>query len=191
MTGALNLLVLEGPAEREWLAEAAGVVTFVTQHEPVIERRAVETLTREALAALKQTPADLALVSMWLAIGNAELAERGDAEVDALLTELIEGVQARGGVAALCTLFRHVAGPRAETQELRERIRVVNLRARRLSQRTGCFVFDLDRVLSHTGGASLQADVHGGGGEAVSSMLLDELVVLLPEMLGARPTEAA
>ncbi len=68
----------------------------------------------------------------------------------ALLEPVVERMLAEGTAVAVCTAFRHVAEPlqfRRETggMTLREIIRRTNLQVARLSQRTGCFVLDLDR----------------------------------------------
>lgn len=100
-----------------------------------------------------------------------------------LLEPIILRLQEAGAAVAVCTTFRRVQEPlqhrRAEgPPALREQIRRCNLEATRLSHRTGCFVFDLDRPLAYEGGATLDADCWGGG-ERAAELALDELMALL------------
>lgn len=113
------------------------------------------------------------------------------ADAAASLERVIEQLQGRGVVVALCNIFRHVREPREYRHghaplSLRERIRAVNLEAARLSHRTGCFVLDLDRALAHEGGAALNADCFGGSGRA-EELALEELFALV---LAAVPSAA-
>jgi hypothetical protein len=99
------------------------------------------------------------------------------------LEPVIDRLQERGSVVAVCAGFRHVKEPlqhrrREGPPSLREQIRRTNLEAARLSQRTGCFVFDLDRPLAEEGGAPLETDCFGGTGRA-AEIALDELMALL------------
>jgi hypothetical protein len=105
----------------------------------------------------------------------------------AALEPVIERLQAKGTVAAVCTAFRHVAEPlehrrQAGAPTLREQIRRINLEAARLSQRTGCFVLDLDRPLAQEGGESLGADCFGGDGRA-AEIAIDEFAALVLDAL--------
>jgi hypothetical protein len=105
----------------------------------------------------------------------------------AALEPVIERLQAQGTVAAVCTAFRHVAEPLEYRRQvgaptLREQIRRINLEAARLSQRTGCFVLDLDRPLAQEGGQSLRADCFGGDGRA-AEIALDEFAALVLDAL--------
>lgn len=99
------------------------------------------------------------------------------------LEPTIERLQAQGSAVAVCVAFRRVREPLEFHQadgalSLRQRIRQLNLEVARLSQRTGCFVLDLDRPLATAGGASLDADCFGGDGRA-AEIALDEFAALL------------
>lgn len=103
------------------------------------------------------------------------------------LEPVIEKLQAKGTVAAVCTAFRHVREPLEYRKPdgapgLRERIRRINLEVTRLSQRTGCFVLDLDRPLAQEGGESLGADCFGGDGRA-AEIAVDEFAALVLDAL--------
>lgn len=102
------------------------------------------------------------------------------------LEPLIERLLGEGTAVALCTTFRHVAEPlqfrNTDQLTLREMIRHTNLQIARLSQRTGCFVLDLDRPLAQEGGATLHADCFGGG-ERAQEIALDEFAALLFDAL--------
>jgi hypothetical protein len=109
------------------------------------------------------------------------------ADAAAALEPVIERLQAQGSVVAVCTAFRRVREPlefhrRGGPPTLRERIRQLNLEVARLSQRTGCFVLDLDRPLAQQGGGSLVADCFGGDGRA-AEIALDEFGALLLDAL--------
>jgi hypothetical protein len=117
------------------------------------------------------------------------------------LEPIIERLQQRGAAVAVCGAFRHVREPlehRAPSgsPSLRERVRQTNLEVARLSQRTGCFVLDLDRPLAQQGGASLNVDCFGEpsgaeGGESdaarAAELALEELAGLV---LDALPDDA-
>jgi hypothetical protein len=102
------------------------------------------------------------------------------------LEPVIAELQERGSAVALCNVFRHVQGApshRADDRnDLRHRIRAVNLEVMNLSRRTGCFVLDVDRVLAHEGGATLGADCFGGEGRA-EELAMEQLVALVMEAL--------
>ncbi len=105
----------------------------------------------------------------------------------ALLEPVVERMLAEGTAVAVCTAFRHVAEPlqfrpRDGRHDPAEIIRRTNLQVARLSQRTGCFVLDLDRPLAQEGGALLHADCFGGGARA-QEIALDEFAALLLEAL--------
>jgi hypothetical protein len=114
----------------------------------------------------------------------------------AALEPVIERLHDRGSAVAVCITFRHVREPleprkREGTAALRDLIRRTNLEAARLSQRTGCFVLDLDRPLAHEGGASLDADCFGGTGRA-AELALEELAAIVLDALpdDSMPSEA-
>jgi hypothetical protein len=116
------------------------------------------------------------------------------AEAAAALAPVIDRLQERGAVVAVCNAFRHVAEPLAHRRPvgppgLRELVRLTNVEAARLSQRTGCFVLDVDRPLAQEGGATLGADCFGGTGRA-EELVLDELLTLVFDALpdDAMPT---
>jgi hypothetical protein len=103
------------------------------------------------------------------------------------LEPIIERLQERGTAVALCTAFRHVKEPleqrgRDGPPALREVIRRMNLEVARLSQRTGCFVLDVDRLLAHEGGATLDADCFGGDGRA-AEIALDEFAAVVMDAM--------
>lgn len=109
----------------------------------------------------------------------------------AALEPVIRRLQERGTAVAVCTAFRHVREPLDHRPgdgppALRELVRQTNLEAARLSQRSGCFVLDLDRPLAQEGAAALEADCFGGGPRAAAAAL-DELAALV---LDALPDEA-
>jgi hypothetical protein len=117
-------------------------------------------------------------------VGVMPLTPEGAA---AQLEPLVERLLADGTAVALCTAFRHVDEPLQFRREnlamtLRETVRRTNLQVARLSQRTGCFVLDLDRPLAQEGGAPLHADCFGGGERAIE-IALDEFAALLFEAL--------
>ncbi len=103
------------------------------------------------------------------------------------LEPIIERLQRRGTAVAITSAFRHVREPLQHQQRtgpppLRELIRRSNLEVARLSQRTGCFVLDLDRPLAQEGGEALASDCFGGTGRA-AELALEELVALLMDAL--------
>jgi hypothetical protein len=117
----------------------------------------------------------------------SELPPMSASEASALLAPVIEELQARDTIVALCTAFRHVREPLDHRRQggppsLRERVRSTNLEIARLSQRTGCFVLDLDRALAEEGGAALAADCFGGDGRA-AEIALEELLSLVFDAL--------
>ena len=108
------------------------------------------------------------------------------------LEGVVEQLMERGQAVALCNVFRHVPEPLQHRltpgpDSLRRRTLMMNLEVARLSQRTGCFVVDLDRVLAHEGGAALNADCFGGG-ERAEELAIEELVAVvldaLPQLAG-------
>lgn len=107
----------------------------------------------------------------------------------AALEMLIDGLHSKGTAVAVCTAFRHVLEPLEHRQSkslaLRDRIRRLNVEIARLSNRTGCFVLDIDRVLAQEGGRSLQTDCFGGTGRA-AELAIDEFLATL---LDARPDD--
>ncbi len=116
-------------------------------------------------------------------------------EAASALEPVIGRLHERGAAVAVCTSFRHVREPlehrrREGAPSLRELVRRTNLEVARLSQRTGCFVFDVDRPLAQEGGASLGADCFGGTGFA-ADVAVDELITLLFDALpdDLMPTE--
>lgn len=103
------------------------------------------------------------------------------------LEPVVESLLANGTAVAVCSVFRHVREPlelrgHAKQSSLRERIRQLNLEIAHLSQRTGCFVLDLDRPLAQEGGAALGADCFGGEGRA-AEIALDEFAALVLDAL--------
>jgi hypothetical protein len=152
-----------------------------------------------AITALRHRDGGLFLAhrglrASWNAAAQAAVAEECvellPLTPEAAITQLepiVERLLAAGTAVAVCTAFRHVAEPlqfRRETggMTLRELIRRTNLQLARLSQRTGCFVLDLDRPLAQEGGAPLRADCFGGG-ERAAEIALDEFAALLFEAL--------
>lgn len=112
------------------------------------------------------------------------------------LEPVIQRLQARDVTVALCMTFRHVptyiAHRRVDASStLRDLVRGTNLEVARLSQRTGCFVLDLDRPLAQEGGASLAADCFGGAGRA-AELAVEELLGLVFDAIpeSAFPAEA-
>jgi len=105
----------------------------------------------------------------------------------AALEPIIERLQQRGAVVALTSAFRHVQEPLQHRlmggpPALRELVRRTNLEVARLSQRTGCFVLDLDRPLAERGGGPLGADCFGGAADA-AELAVEELVALIADAL--------
>jgi hypothetical protein len=139
-----------------------------------------------------------ALRSSWVAETVARIAAEcteeppmSPMEAAAALEPVIVSLQERGTAVAVCTAFRHVrtlpdGADQIGARSLRDVIRCLNLEVAHLSQRTGCFVLDLDRPLAHEGGAALDADYLGGDGRA-AEIALDEFAALLLEAL---PDEA-
>jgi hypothetical protein len=100
---------------------------------------------------------------------------------------IIDRLQQRGAAVAIVTAFRHVREPLRHQASvglppLRELIRRANLEVARLSQRTGCFVLDLDRPLAQEGGDPLATDCFGGTGQA-AELAMEELVALVMDAL--------
>jgi hypothetical protein len=119
-------------------------------------------------------------------------AEEALAALEALVVQLLDG----GAAVAVCNAFRRVREPLSfqgseGRAPLREQVRALNLGLARLSQRTGCYVFDIDRPLAQEGGAPLDADCFGGEGRA-AEIALDEFGALLLDALpdGFMPLEA-
>jgi hypothetical protein len=148
---------------------------------PALRHRDGGVLLPHAGLRAQWTEAQAALVT---AECSAEAPMAPDAAVRAL-EPVIERLLDAGSAVAVCTAFRHVgsavASPDAAAA-LREDIRRCNLEVARLSQRTGCFVLDLDRPLAQEGGASLQADCFGGAGRA-AEICLDEFAALVLDAL--------
>lgn len=99
------------------------------------------------------------------------------------LEKVIDRLHSRGSRTAVTMAFRHVLEPLAHRRvegaaTRRELVRQANLEVARLSQRTGCFVFDLDRPLAHEGGARLAADCQGGA-DAAAEIALEEFAALV------------
>jgi hypothetical protein len=118
-------------------------------------------------------------------------ADAAIAAIEPLVVRLLDGATA----VAVCNAFRRVREPlacqRGEGRlPLREQVRALNLGLARLSQRTGCYVFDIDRPLAQEGGAPLDADCFGGEGRA-AELALDEFAALLLDALpdGFAPLE--
>jgi hypothetical protein len=108
----------------------------------------------------------------------------------AALEPVIERLHFQGSAVAVCTAFRRVREPLEYritdgAPTLRTRVRELNLEIARLSQRTGCFVFDMDRPLAQEGGATLDADCFGGEGRA-AELALEEFAALA---LDAQPDD--
>jgi hypothetical protein len=108
-------------------------------------------------------------------------------EACAALQPHINHLLEAGTAVAVANAFRHVRAPlehrrAGESPSLRDLVRGINLEAARLSQRTGCFVLDVDRPLAQEGGAALGADCFGGGDRA-SELILDELLALAMDAL--------
>ena len=100
---------------------------------------------------------------------------------------VIERLHFQGSAVAVCMAFRHVREPLEfrvtdGAPTLRTRVRELNLEIARLSQRTGCFVFDMDRPLAQEGGATLDADCFGGDGRA-AELALEEFAALALDAL--------
>lgn len=100
---------------------------------------------------------------------------------------IIDRLQQRRTAVAIATAFRHVREPLQHQASLgppplRELIRRANLEVARLSQRTGCFVLDLDRPLAQEGGEPLTTDCFGGSGHA-AELALEELAALVMDAL--------
>lgn len=205
MAADRTILLLEGDAEARLLADAEAALEALfagggmrllraraVRPEWLAEGAAVPAAARaevEAARALLAQDHRLVLYAPLPALA-ADAALAPDALL-AALEPLVEAWLARGAQVALCTAFRHVPGPlehRAGGSEpLRERIRALNLGIARLSQRTGCFVLDLDRPLAQEGGATLGADCFGGEGRA-AEIALDEFAALV---LDALPDDVA
>jgi hypothetical protein len=105
----------------------------------------------------------------------------------AALEPVIERLHYQGSAVAVCTAFRRVREPLEYritdgAPTLRMRLRELNLEIARLSQRTGCFVFDVDRPLAQEGGATLDADCFGGEGRA-AELALEEFAALALDAL--------
>jgi hypothetical protein len=105
----------------------------------------------------------------------------------AALEPVIERLHFQGSAVAVCTAFRRVHEPieyriTDGAPTLRTRVRELNLEIARLSQRTGCFVFDVDRPLAQEGGATLDADCFGGEGRA-AELALEEFAALALDAL--------
>jgi hypothetical protein len=120
----------------------------------------------------------------------AECAELPALEPEAVVAAFephVEALLGRGIAVAVTTAFRRVREPLefrgvAGARSLRERLRALNLEVARLSQRTGCFVLDLDRPLAQEGGVALDADCFGGG-ERAAEIVLDEFAALVLDAL--------
>ncbi len=111
------------------------------------------------------------------------------------LEPIVERLLEAGTAVAVCMGFRHVNpalphGSPFDIAGLRERIRRGNLEVAQLSQRTGCFVLDLDRPLAQEGGAALESDCFGGSGRA-ADIALDEFTALVLDALPDALLEAA
>jgi hypothetical protein len=116
-----------------------------------------------------------------------EVAPLSPEEAAAALEPTIQRLQEAGAAVVVCTAFRHVAEPLAHRRapgrpSLRELVRRVNLETARLSQRTGCFVLDVDRPLAQEGGRALGVDCFGGDGRA-AELAADELLGLVFDAL--------
>lgn len=245
MSKAISILLLQGDAEAQLLADADAVLQDMVPHREVHLVRAWATrpdwldpdapppprslveagvLPEQDARRLLEQDHSLVVLALLPALampalrhrdGGVFLAHRGlraewseetERAVDAACAEeeqvspleaaralepVVERLLLRGAAVAVCTGFRHVREPRelragAQNASLRERIRAMNLEIARLSQRTGCFVLDLDRPLAQEGGAALDADCFGGGARA-AEIALDEFAALV---LDSVPDEA-
>lgn len=245
MLTALPILLMQGDAEAQWLADAEMslqavlpdravrlTVTWATRPDwldpaappPPESLRKQGILPDVDPRELLEQPNKLVLFSLLPSLampalrhrsGGVFLAHRGlratwspdqaasvaaecteepplsPTDAAAALEPMIERLQERGSAVAVCTAFRHVGTPLDHRQQegapaLRELVRRANLEAARLSQRTGCFVFDLDRPLAQEGASSLGADCFGGSGRA-AEIAAEEFVALV---LDALPDEA-
>lgn len=168
---------------------AAGHRMVILAALPSIACTSLRSADGTRLLAHQGLPAGLAGAGGPAGADDAPLAPSA---VIAALEPQLEALLARGVAVAVCGGFRHVREPRRcragdGAVPLRDRIRELNLGLARLSQRTGCFVLDLDRPLAQEGGAPLECDCFGGDGRA-NEIALDELAALA---LDALPDEMA
>jgi hypothetical protein len=181
--------------QRGFLPNEDARVLLAQRHRLVI----LSLLPTVAIPALRHRDGGVFLAHRGLRAGwdaKAQLAVAADCvellplapEAAATLLEpVVERLLAEGSAVAVCTAFRHISEPlqfRRETgsMALREIVRRTNLQVARLSQRTGCFVLDLDRPLAQEGGVPLHADCFGGG-ERAKEIALDEFAALLFDAL--------
>jgi hypothetical protein len=171
---------------RQWLAQPPRLVIF--SFLPVVAVRALRHRSGGVFLAHR------AVCERWSALDAAAVAAQCTLEVPlspaqaaSAFEPVINRLQEQGASVILTMAFRHVNEPlqhrrTAAPAALRELIRGANLEVARLSQRTGCFVLDLDRPLAQRGGTPLGADCFGGG-EAAAELAVEELVALIADAL--------
>jgi hypothetical protein len=160
----MRLLFLQGPAEESLLARAEEGLRGVM---PDVDFTLVQERALPAAQQRVEGRYDFALLS--LTEGSEDEWQR-----------LVHNLQLQKTVVALATIFRHVPHDHPRRSEWREEIRRRNAMARRLSHKTGAYIFDVDRELAHKGALKLQADCFGGG-EAAADVALSELMTLILE----------
>jgi hypothetical protein len=91
----------------------------------------------------------------------------GDVEQD--LRTSYAALCEQGDPVMICTIFRHVevADDPEKADQIRLRLRRLNLLATELSREYGALVIDLDRILADIGARRLQTDYRLGGAVAV------------------------
>ncbi len=193
MPGTLSILLLQGDAEAQLLADAELALELVFPGREVQFTRARMPATAEQLRSardLLEQPHRLVILSLLPAVApraGTLQAPLSPQDAATALEPIIEQLQQRGAVVALTTAFRHVSEPLQHRRmdgppTLRELVRRTNLEVARLSHRTGCFVLDLDRALAEVGGSSMAADCFGGSGQA-AELAVEEFVALIADAL--------
>jgi len=193
MPGPLSILLLQGDAEAQLLADAELALELVFPGREVRLSRAWMPTTAEQVRIahdLLEQPQRLVILSLLPAVAaraGTLQPPLSPQDAAAALEPIIEQLQLGGAVVALTTAFRHSSEPLQHRHmdgppTLRELVRRTNLEVARLSHRTGCFVLDLDRALAEVGGSSLAADCFGGTGQA-AELAVEEFVALIADAL--------
>jgi hypothetical protein len=165
-TAAIKIFACVSAGEQPIVEAACGHLAAALSQAAGAARACEPTFVGD-LAALEAAPDDAIILTSMLAQMD-RLDDPWDVveqEVRAAYATLCE----RGVPVMICTILRHVpmSEDRAQVEQLRVRIRRLNLLTIEISQALGAFVIDLDRILADVGALRLQTDFRLGGPAAI------------------------